>query len=422
MNEKEFLDLLRKELEESGVDEIYIEKYVTQFKRYFDNISDDDISEQINSLGDMSDIVENLINLIEAKKHSNASCEVSSDANIRNSDEDHSIGNSINGSTEEACEENYQEDNDFEEHEHSNVDEQDHDAISNNCDDRNVHDDENEALVHAGEENSPHDSTLSDRDDIPNIDNTEAEHSEKEDTDESKQSDSDYGFLSDAVPTDVSNVSNLKDKNAEDYYDDYIFEGMQLPIYEEKHHGFLENIFKTRRKFDNRYDYYDDEDEEYEAYRRKIEDERFFGRWEPLNTETSKKYFWGIGLGTLPITLFLFLVMSGVFLFGFGALSLAIVALIAFLVVITAVGAAIAISGIIFGIVKCFSVFPIGLYEIGMSVKYCGIALALGILVYNTAVRLMPLAIRYLINLYFVTLRYVKKGVYIFRQRCANLK
>ena len=68
MDSSVFLEQLRERLLAGGVDPSDAEIYVEQFGRYFDNISEEDLDEQMTSLGNIDTIVSNLIELINSKK------------------------------------------------------------------------------------------------------------------------------------------------------------------------------------------------------------------------------------------------------------------------------------------------------------------------------------------------------------------
>ena len=68
MNDTQFLSELKRRLISKNVDADSADKYAEQFKRYFDNLPDDEIEEQVLSLGNMDSIVDNLVSLINAKK------------------------------------------------------------------------------------------------------------------------------------------------------------------------------------------------------------------------------------------------------------------------------------------------------------------------------------------------------------------
>lgn len=115
-------------------------------------------------------------------------------------------------------------------------------------------------------------------------------------------------------------------------------------------------------------------------------------------------------LASLPITVPLALV----FLAAFGALWLLIMALMAAavltVVVLAAVGAAVSLVGIVFGVVQLFTgSAATGVYEIGLGVIVVGTVMLLCILLYNFAVRLMPYLMKLVLRLFKFTLGRLKK-------------
>ncbi|MBQ3099865.1 MAG: hypothetical protein IJC50_02630 [Clostridia bacterium] len=100
--------------------------------------------------------------------------------------------------------------------------------------------------------------------------------------------------------------------------------------------------------------------------------------------------FWILFVLTFPITFPIFAGIWGVIGVLYTAVSVVIAALIAVVVAIVGVGTALALVGLIFGIIKCFSVLPVGLYEIGLAVAVTGVTMLVSVLVYNLAVRLVP--------------------------------
>ncbi len=100
--------------------------------------------------------------------------------------------------------------------------------------------------------------------------------------------------------------------------------------------------------------------------------------------------FW-IGLFvTLPITLSLLAVIFGAFAAAFASLIGIIIASVAVLIVLVALGAAVSLVGIIYGITQLFSFPAAGIYEIGLGVIVAGAVLFVSILIYNFAIRFVP--------------------------------
>lgn len=100
--------------------------------------------------------------------------------------------------------------------------------------------------------------------------------------------------------------------------------------------------------------------------------------------------FW-VGLFvTLPITLALLAVIFGAFAAAFATLIGIIIASVAVLIVLVALGAAVSLVGIIYGITQLFSFPAAGIYEIGLGVIVAGAVLFVSILIYNFAIRFVP--------------------------------
>lgn len=75
----------------------------------------------------------------------------------------------------------------------------------------------------------------------------------------------------------------------------------------------------------------------------------------------------------------------------YAVIAVLIVSLVALLVAVSVVGCVGTLAGLIYGIVKLFSVLPEGLYELGLALLILGITIAAGIAVYNLAIRFVPL-------------------------------
>lgn len=100
--------------------------------------------------------------------------------------------------------------------------------------------------------------------------------------------------------------------------------------------------------------------------------------------------FWGLFIVTLPVTLPIFALIWAIVGLLYAAVSAVIAVLIAAMVAVVGIGTALALVGLIFGIIKCFSVLPIGLYEVGVAVTIAGVTMLVSVLIYNLAVRFVP--------------------------------
>lgn len=119
-------------------------------------------------------------------------------------------------------------------------------------------------------------------------------------------------------------------------------------------------------------------------------------------TARGKRIFWGIFAVTLPLSAVLLLLYFAVFGAAFAALCSLIILLVAALIGGVAAGTALSLTGIVYGITQLISVpsSAPGLYEIGLGVGIAGVVLFGGVLVYNLAIRLIPLLIRCLASLF----------------------
>ena len=123
----------------------------------------------------------------------------------------------------------------------------------------------------------------------------------------------------------------------------------------------------------------------------------------------------------LPVTIPLLLGIIGIFLAVWAGIGVLILAAIAALVALAAGGSALALIGIIYGIIQLFSVMPVGLYEIGLGVVIAGIVMFAGILLYNIAVRFLPFLIRMVGRLFRYLAGQLRVLFRFLRRECAKL-
>ncbi len=124
---------------------------------------------------------------------------------------------------------------------------------------------------------------------------------------------------------------------------------------------------------------------------------------------------------TCPIWGFLALCILGLFAFALLGMLAAIVGLIGALFIGVAAGTVLALVGIIYGITQLFEYAPIGMYEIGLGVMIGGWVMFGGIVVYNTAVRLLPYLIRKELDLFTYTVHKCVELYYRVKGACADL-
>ncbi len=119
---------------------------------------------------------------------------------------------------------------------------------------------------------------------------------------------------------------------------------------------------------------------------------------------------------TLPITIAVLIATVLVFAILYFVIAVLIIAFVAALVAVTAIGTLVSVFGLIFGIAQLLSNLPIGLYECGLSIIIGACALAVGIILYNIAVRLLPFVGKWLwVFFKFVFRKY--KELYIFLKK-----
>ncbi len=131
--------------------------------------------------------------------------------------------------------------------------------------------------------------------------------------------------------------------------------------------------------------------------------------------------FYTIFACTSPIWGFVALLGAAAFLFAVGALSVSIVLLIVGIFVGVAVGTTLSLVGIIYGITQLFEYVPIGMYEIGLGIMIGGFVMLIGILAYNTAIRLIPYLIKQIMVLLSFTIHKCIELYYYVKGRCADL-
>jgi len=144
---------------------------------------------------------------------------------------------------------------------------------------------------------------------------------------------------------------------------------------------------------------------------------------EPLASAKGKRTFWLIFVCALPLTLLLLLAYFGLFGACFAALCALIILLIAGLIGGVAVGAVVSFVGIVYGITQLItaaSQAP-GLYEIGLGITVGGIVMAGGIIVYNIAIRLIPLLIRLLASLFRLCTGKLRTLYHMAKEACYKL-
>ena len=126
--------------------------------------------------------------------------------------------------------------------------------------------------------------------------------------------------------------------------------------------------------------------------------------------------FW-IGLiVTLPITLFLLGIILGLFAAVYAVLIALIVGLLVAMVAIVAVGAVVALAGIIYGVTQLFPFTYAGLYEIGLALFVIGVVMLAALALYNVAIRFLPWVIKKVSVLFLFVCKKLKE-LFIYTKR-----
>lgn len=141
----------------------------------------------------------------------------------------------------------------------------------------------------------------------------------------------------------------------------------------------------------------------------------------PEVLEQNRKKFWTIFFCTLPITLAVLFATAALFAFGFFTIAMIIIIAVGGLIFVTASGTLVSVFGLIFGASQMLSSIPVGLYECGISIMIGAFALALGVLVYNFAVRLMPYAAKWLLVFVKYVIRKYREFYVYLKKECLGL-
>lgn len=135
--------------------------------------------------------------------------------------------------------------------------------------------------------------------------------------------------------------------------------------------------------------------------------------------ENGQRIFWIAFACLSPVLLFLAILFFGIFGFMYGAVALSIAFCVVAVIFLVAAGSAVSLIGLIYGIIRIFSVPAEGFYEIGLAVVVIGLVTLCSILLYNLALRFIPRLFK-LIHKFFLfsvakikeLYRYIKKECY----------
>lgn len=132
------------------------------------------------------------------------------------------------------------------------------------------------------------------------------------------------------------------------------------------------------------------------------------------------KTFRTVMICSSPLWILGLLLIAAAFAILFGAVAALIVGCILVLIAITVIGVCLSLIGIIYGIIKLFSVLPEGIYEIGLAAVIAGITMLVGILLYNVAVRYIPMLFPPIIQLFRRVMIKVSDLYFQVKKECYN--
>ncbi len=139
-------------------------------------------------------------------------------------------------------------------------------------------------------------------------------------------------------------------------------------------------------------------------------------------TPRGRGFFIAIAVLTSPLWISLAAFALAIFGLSIAALCVLIGASLCAVFLETACGGVLTLVGLIWGIAQIFTAhIGIGIYEMGLGVVIGGVALALGILIYNFAVVVLPRFLRHLISFEGYCLRRVGPMLDRMREECNRL-
>ncbi len=139
-------------------------------------------------------------------------------------------------------------------------------------------------------------------------------------------------------------------------------------------------------------------------------------------TKRGRAFFWTIAVGTSPISITAAVLVLAIFALGILTVCALIAACLILVCAEAVAGSGLTLVGLIYGAIQIIEGnTATGLFEIGLGVAAGGAALALGILTYNFAVRVLPYAMKQLITFEGYSLRRVGPMINRFREECNRL-
>ncbi len=138
-------------------------------------------------------------------------------------------------------------------------------------------------------------------------------------------------------------------------------------------------------------------------------------------TPRGANFFWTIFAITLPLTALAVIAYFGIFALCMISVAALIVGCFILVCAIVIAASLACLISIIYGITQMFVSFGIGLYEIGVGVVVCGVAMIASVLVYLLATRVLPYLMKQLLAFNRHTLNQIPMLVDRARKECNKL-
>ena len=447
MNKQAFFTLLYNRLVELNVSSENISKYIKQFERYFNTMTDGEAEEHIKTLDGVEGIARNIVSLIkkreqsdkeivsassDTREHSVIEIRKTEEISARNLDDTKVIDAVHIGSENEYEDAAATEDIDIEAPDEEYYEYDDEPAEDGDVFDAGITDTEDSFELP--------DDVFDDFDESY----SETENDDEADIDENLDEDNlEYEQIlllknkrarkepEEAMPRgankfrpartlDMSGgkpnsdgASALVEKEEDDYTVDPADEANEIVRKGGRTSDFKRKASRMieRRDLDDTKDYESDVSVNIDKL-----DETYYDDIPIPNTVL----FWSVFAISLPVTLPVLTVVFSLFAAAFVSCAALIVALVVSIVAIVIAGTGVSLVGIIYGVTQTFEALPIGLFEIGFGIIIAGCSMLAGILIYNLAVRLLPFVMRYLTILFKFTLRKIRGLFRLAKRECAK--
>lgn len=438
MNKQAFLGLLRERLTEFEVSEENTNKYIRQFERYFNTMTDDEVNDQIENYEGVEGIAQNILKLIKKKQDT---AQRLSPSAIKEGDP------TITYPVTQLKKENSAQDGDTRE-----IDTIKSDNLSDNVqaavDNINLNNYEDSDLY--GTLTGEHDLLEHADTDMLNVEDESETEKASDDSielnEDNKNGDNDSHGLKPAVMSENDLPEDKERQQCSINKEEQRHPAAQERGVTPQHMPASERIERIKQQGQALPPQLRQTAQEHATTQRqtaghrniskhtddKIPVRRKTGFSPDINfSELDESYiedtaipnttlYWVIILLTIPLSVPLLLTVLFLFIAAFAFLAVSIVALFAALVFVVVAGTGFSLVGIIYGVTQIYTSLPVGLFEIGFGVVIGGSAMLSGILIYNTAIHFLPFVIKYLIVFFMFTMYKIKEFFKFVKKECAK--